>query len=122
MQEELIAIRDALLRNDHLKALHQLQALIDKESGRTLMQMSDDDHWTSIQDKARIGKKAIQFVDAEVLAQEFADCSYALEGHFPDDTLWDAMSRSAQEEKAREVLLADIDLSALRELVRVLEG
>lgn len=121
MQEELIAIRDALLRNDYLKVLHRLQSLIDQRH-TTPEQLSDDALWDAIKDKSRIGEKAIQHVAAEVLAKEFADCSYALEGNFSDDTLWDAMSRSAQEEKAREVLLADIDLRALRELLNVLEG
>lgn len=32
MQEELIAIRDSLLRNDHLEALHLLQARIAQRS------------------------------------------------------------------------------------------
>lgn len=135
-------IQKALLRGDYLKAAQVCQEALDaapttpplisplaneddllKALERcTLSEDYDQRLWHLIQDLDPLVKGHLSCVPDADLVAALDSPKDALADLFDDDDLWDAMTSSGQETKAREFIREDVDVSGLRSLLRALEG
>lgn len=136
----LLKIQEAILKGDYLKAAQYCQQGLAEAPAPPLVSLfanandllkaleriplsgKDDLRiWNLIQDHDPLVKGHLSCVPDEDLVAALADPKAAL-SDFDDDDLWDAMTSSGQEKKAREFIREDVDVSGLRNLLRALEG